>query len=203
MRRTFERCSVAPITFPVSTVHGGNFPDNVPFMVPGERHTREDRRLQAAAFARARREELGLTQAEVAIAAGVRDVKTIRNLETGRNWPNDLTRRGIESALRIEIGRLDRIVGGDDTGEIEQRPGARVGGLSALPTALELIDLSSAISKLSSAHEAMLRRGDNARAGTVRSLIDAVSAVMADYGPVMQQTAMRVERIDDRDGSTL
>ncbi len=142
-----------------------------------------------------------MTQAEVAIAAGVRDVKTIRNLETGRNWPNDLTRRGIETALRIEIGKLDRIGDGGDTGEVDKRPDARFGGQSALPTAMELIDLSSAISKLSTAHEAMLRRGDDARAATVRSLIDAVSAVMAGYGAAMQETAMRVERIDDRGGS--
>ena len=135
-----------------------------------------------------------MTQSEVAVSAGVRDVKTIRNLETGRNWPNGLTRRGIETALRVEIGTLDRIGEAGETGEIEQFFGAPVGGHGALPTAQELIDLSSAITRLSSALEAMLRRGDDSNAATLRSLIDAVSAVMAGYGPALERTVARTER---------
>jgi transcriptional regulator with XRE-family HTH domain len=165
-------------------------------MVPGTTTRRVAHgRLRAAEYARQRREELGLTQSDVALAAGVRDVKTIRNLETGRNWPNDLTRRGIETALRVEIGTLDRIGDGGETGEVEQQAEiARVGGLGAIPSAQELIDLSSAITKLSAVHEAMLRRGDDSNAETVRSLIDAVSAVMAGFGPALERTVARVQR---------
>lgn len=141
-----------------------------------------------------------MTQSDVALAAGVRDVKTIRNLETGRNWPNALTRRGIEIALRVEIGTLDRIGDGGDTGEVEQQAEiARVGGLGAIPSAHELIDLSSAITKLSAVHEAMLRRGDDSNADTVRSLIDAVSAVMAGFGSALETTVARAQRAAELD----
>ncbi len=134
-----------------------------------------------------------MTQSDVAATAGVRDVKTIRNLETGRNWPNDLTRRGIEIALRCEIGALDRIGEAGETGEIEQRPEfASVLGLGAVPSAQELIDLSSAITRLSAVHEAMLRRGDDHNAETVRGLIDAISAVMAGLAPAMERAATEV-----------
>lgn len=163
-------------------LRSGKVPGIVPSMVPGQLRFGSQYRLQAADYARQRREALGLTQSEVAAAAGVRDVKTIRNLETGRNWPNDLTRRGIETALQVEIGTLDRIAEVGDTGKVES-PGVVADEQDSVPTAQEMIDLSSAISKLSSAHEAMLRRGDDRRATAVRSLIDAVSAVMAAYGP--------------------
>ena len=163
---------------------GTTFPGIVTVMVREVGPGGDDLRLRAAAFARQRREDLGLTQAEVATAAGVRDVKTIRNLETGRNWPNDLTRRGIETALRIEIGTLDRLSENGPTGAAHtSAPPA-----STLPTAQELIDLSSAITRLSSALEGMLRRGDDDTADTVRGLINGVSAVMAGYAPVLQST---------------
>ena len=144
-----------------------------------------------------------MTQAEVAVAAGVRDVKTIRNLETGRNWPNDLTRRGVEIALRIEIGTLDRMAEGlldadfgrGASGALadQGRAHAVTALANTLPTAQELIDLSGAVTKLSSALEAMLRRGDNSNTATVRSLIDAVSAVIAGYAPALEDTVARTE----------
>lgn len=150
-------------------------------------------RLRAAGYARTRREQLGLTQSDVASAAGLRDVKTIRNMETGRNWPNDLTRRGIEMALSIESGALDRIGAVGDTGEIEQYSDvASVGGQGAVPSAQELIDLSSAVNRLSVAREAMLRRGDDHSAERVRGLIDAISAVMAGLAPAIEGAATEV-----------
>jgi transcriptional regulator with XRE-family HTH domain len=162
----------------------------------------EDGRLKGAQYARRRREELGLTQADVALAAGVRDVKTIRNLETGRTWPNDLTLRGIETALRIQLGTLDRLAGGGGgTGEIETFGRKFVGGHGTLPTAQELIDLSSAISKLSHVLEATLARGDQITAAKVRSLIDAVSAVMGGYRPALNDAANRVDLTELRQQS--
>jgi transcriptional regulator with XRE-family HTH domain len=173
----------------------GNVPGNIPGMVPGV--SRRDGRRRAAEFARDRRLHLGFTQPEVAEAAGVKDVKTIRNLETGRNWPNDLTKRGIETALRLAIGTLDQIADGEEQPDpSEFRGQALVGGQRDLPTAQELIDLSAAISALSHAQEAMLRRGDNGTAERVRALIHAVSAVMGAYRPALHQAAMRVERTD-------
>lgn len=135
-----------------------------------------------------------MTQSDVASAAGLRDVKTIRNMETGRNWPNDLTRRGIEMALNIEIGALDRIGAAGETGEIKQFEAevAPVGGLGAVPSAHELIDLSSAANRLSIVHEAMLRRGDDHSAELVRGLIDAISAVMAGLAPAIARAATEV-----------
>lgn len=97
--------------------------------------------------------------------------------------------------MRVEVGTLDRIGDGGDTGEVEQRAEiVRVGGLGAIPSAQELIDLSSAITKLSGVHEAMLRRGDDSNAETVRNLIDAVSAVMAGFGPALERTVARAQR---------
>lgn len=151
--------------------------------------------MRAVEYARTRREQLGLTQSDVASAAGLRDVKTIRNMETGRNWPNDLTRRGIEMALNIEIGALDRIGAAGETGEIKQYfevEVAPVGGLAAVPSAQELIDLSSAVNRLSVVHEAMLRRGDDHSAELVRGLIDAISAVMAGLAPAIARAATEV-----------
>jgi transcriptional regulator with XRE-family HTH domain len=161
-------------------------------MIPGV-SAREGRR-RAADFAHERRLDLAMTQAEVAVAAGVKDVKTIRNLETGRNWPSELTRRGIETALRVAIGTLDRIAAGETPAGFSDIIGQPM--RAGAPTAQELIDLSAAIGRLSQAHEAMLRRGDRDTAEKVRTLIDAVSAVMGSYNSVPQKTAMRMERTD-------
>ncbi len=61
-----------------------------------------------------------------------------------------------------------------------------------MPSAQELIDLSSAITRLSAVHEAMLRRRDDHNAELVRGLIDAISAVMAGLAPAMERDATKV-----------
>ena len=164
-------------------------------MIPGA--TRKEGRRDAAVFAHERRLDLGMTQAEVAVAAGVKDVKTIRNLETGRNWPSDLTRRGIETALHVAIGTLDAISRGDNpadaTGSVDSSP---VGPHRSAPAAQELIDLSAAMGRLSQAYEATLRREDHETAEKVRRVIDAVSAVMGSYATSEHDRALPGERTD-------
>lgn len=77
-----------------------------------------DGRHRAARAAAARRGELGMTQQELAGAAGV-DTKTIWSLETGGRWPIARTRARIEKALSWPQGELDRIAsdsGGSNPG---------------------------------------------------------------------------------------
>ncbi len=63
---------------------------------------------RAARGAVARRGELGLTQEELAVRAGV-DIKTIGNFERRGRWPIARTRARIERALGWMPGELDRI----------------------------------------------------------------------------------------------
>lgn len=56
----------------------------------------------------ARRGELGMTQHELAEAAGV-DLKTVYNLESGTRWPIARTRAAISAALGWEADALARI----------------------------------------------------------------------------------------------
>ena len=96
-------------------------------MLPGV--SRRDGRRKAAEYARDRRLQLGLTQPEVAEAAGVKDVKTIRNVETGRNWPNDLTKRGIETARQsgaVVVDRAVKLQAGTFVVQVGKRKFARV-----------------------------------------------------------------------------
>ena len=64
------------------------------------------REVAAAAFA-ARRDELKMTQEDVAYRAGV-VVKTVYNFETGR-WPNGRTRARLERAVGWESGAIERL----------------------------------------------------------------------------------------------
>ena len=54
----------------------------------------------------ARRGELGMTQQELADAAGV-DIKTVYNLESGTRWPIARTRAAISAALGWQADALD------------------------------------------------------------------------------------------------
>ena len=67
-----------------------------------------DGRHRAARAVAARRGELGMTQQELADAAGV-DSKTIYNLEAGGRWPIARTRALIEKALAWPLGEMERI----------------------------------------------------------------------------------------------
>ena len=71
--------------------------------------------VQVGALVADRRGVLGLTQKELADAAGV-DVVTIYNVESGRRWPQSKTRAAIEAALRWSPGDLTRLRrGGEPT----------------------------------------------------------------------------------------
>ena len=65
-------------------------------------------RQRAARAVAARRGELGMTQQELADAAGV-DLKTIGNLERRGRWPIARTRARIERALNWESGEMERL----------------------------------------------------------------------------------------------
>lgn len=60
----------------------------------------------------ARRLELGLSQAALAGTAGV-DAKTLRSLERGDRWPQDISRAKIERALEWPDGTLEALLVGD------------------------------------------------------------------------------------------
>lgn len=61
----------------------------------------------------ARRLELGMTWEEVASAAGIKP-PTLRAIRNGTNRPSQLTKRGIERALRWAPGSVDAILAGGD-----------------------------------------------------------------------------------------
>ena len=65
-------------------------------------------RQRAARTVAARRGELGMTQQELADAAGV-DSKTIYNLESRGRWPIARTRALVEKALGWPVGEMQRI----------------------------------------------------------------------------------------------
>jgi transcriptional regulator with XRE-family HTH domain len=79
---------------------------------------------ELAVAVRARRRELGLTQADVA-AAGHVSVELIRNIETKRRTPERLNprkARGLEDALRWESGSIDAILAGGVATTAEPKP---------------------------------------------------------------------------------
>src|SRR5690606_39965041 len=61
----------------------------------------------------ARRGELGLSLREVAERAGITG-ETLRAVRRGSNEPSQLTKRGIERALRWAPGSVDAILAGGD-----------------------------------------------------------------------------------------
>jgi transcriptional regulator with XRE-family HTH domain len=69
-------------------------------------------RVIAAAIAR--RSELGLTQKELAVKAGVAE-RTVQNLEAGKR-PQPLIRGKIERALGWPSGEMERVAAGTDRG---------------------------------------------------------------------------------------
>jgi transcriptional regulator with XRE-family HTH domain len=71
---------------------------------------------RAGIFVQARRGELGMTQEQLAVAAGV-DEKTIRTLESGVRWPWTRNRAAIEQALGWPPLALERIAAGDGPSE--------------------------------------------------------------------------------------
>lgn len=79
---------------------------------------------ELAVAVRARRRELGLTQADVA-AAGHVSVELIRNIETKRRTPERLNprkARGLEDALRWESGSIDAVLAGGVATTAEPKP---------------------------------------------------------------------------------
>ncbi|OPX05353.1 DNA-binding protein [Mycobacterium sp. AT1] len=79
---------------------------------------------ELAVAVRARRRELGLTQADVA-AAGHVSVELIRNIETRRRTPERLNprkARGLEDALRWESGSIDAVLAGGVATTAEPKP---------------------------------------------------------------------------------
>src|ERR1700734_1228672 len=69
-------------------------------------------RQRAARAVAARRGQLGMTQQELADAAGV-DSKTIYNLESRGRWPIARTRALVEKALGWPVGEMQRIAEND------------------------------------------------------------------------------------------
>lgn len=78
----------------------------------------------------ARRLDLRMTWREVADAASI-SPETIRAVRRGDNVPGDITRRGLEDALRWEPGSINRILAGGDPTPLPEAGAARSG--PALP----------------------------------------------------------------------
>jgi transcriptional regulator with XRE-family HTH domain len=78
----------------------------------------------------ARRLDLRMTWREVADAAGI-SPETIRAVRRGDNVPGDITRRGLEDALRWERGSIDRILAGGEPEPVREPAPGRGG--PALP----------------------------------------------------------------------
>lgn len=72
-------------------------------------------RAMARDFAKGARQDLLITQAQLAEAAGIKDVKTINNFEAGRTWPSATNRRAIARALGWKPDAFELILasGGD------------------------------------------------------------------------------------------
>lgn len=91
-----------------------------------------DGRQRAARAVTARRGELGMTQQELAGAAGV-DIKTIGNLESRGRWPIARTRARIEKALGWPVGELERLASEEPEPEPLIPPGLRKSIRELLP----------------------------------------------------------------------
>lgn len=72
------------------------------------------------AIMNARRVDLGLEWREVAAVAGIR-TETLRVVRKGANPPSDLTKRGIETALRWMPGSMDAIADGGEPTPVEKQ----------------------------------------------------------------------------------
>lgn len=66
-------------------------------------------RQRAIRFVIARRGELGMTQAQLAEAAGVAE-RTVRSLEIGEAWPWARNLAAIARALKLDAGELDALL---------------------------------------------------------------------------------------------
>lgn len=97
---------------------------NFAFDVPDcSRHTevmKERSRDEVGAIVKARRLELGRTQADIVAAAKV-DPKTYGALESGSRWPQEGSRIKIEAALEWETGSIDAVLAGGEATPIETR----------------------------------------------------------------------------------
>lgn len=97
---------------------------NFTFDVPDcSRHTevmKERSRDEVGAIVKARRLELGRTQADIVAAAKV-DPKTYGALESGARWPQEGSRIKIEAALEWETGSIDAVLAGGDATPLEVR----------------------------------------------------------------------------------
>ncbi|WP_181785393.1 hypothetical protein [Streptomyces phytophilus] len=74
----------------------------------------------------ARRLDLRMTWRQVADAASI-SAETIRALRRGDNAPGDITKRGLEDALRWERGSIDRILAGGEPTPVRERTAGRGG----------------------------------------------------------------------------
>jgi transcriptional regulator with XRE-family HTH domain len=83
-----------------------------------------DGRQRAARAVAARRGEQGMTQQELADAAGV-DSKTIYNLESGGRWPIARNRALIEKALGWPLGEMERVASAEPEPPDPLPPGLR------------------------------------------------------------------------------
>ena len=72
---------------------------------PPDPHTQLDAAIDE------RRQQLGMTWAEVATEAKI-TVETLRAIRRGKNEPSPLTKRGLERALRWRNGSIDAIYSG-------------------------------------------------------------------------------------------
>lgn len=68
-----------------------------------------------------RRQALGMTWAEVAREAGI-TVETLRAIRRGKNEPSDLTKRGLDRALRWRPGGTASILAGREPHPIDAPP---------------------------------------------------------------------------------
>lgn len=76
----------------------------------------DDTRQQVGELLKALRVWRGMTPGQLAANAGV-DVKTVRSLENGRRWPQDLTRSKLEHVLGVQNGMIAELLEDQTTRE--------------------------------------------------------------------------------------
>lgn len=153
---------------------------------------------ELAVAVRARRRELGLTQADVATTGHI-SVEMVRNIETRRRTPGRLNprkARGLEDALQWESGSIDAVLAGGiataATPKPDDKPAAPDPG-DRFALARQLVALRSTLSEHQrsispDAREALMTEMDN----SAREAEEAIARMMPWLGEVERGEAIQL-----------
>lgn len=116
---------------------------------------REPATQRLASYLEARADELDLDWRDVAEEAGI-SVETLRAIRRGNNLPSRGTRRGLDRALRWELGSVTAILAGDEPTPVTAKRKPRVGD-----------DFAERIERILADPEAMRRAAEILRAARI------------------------------------